>query len=95
MVSLLSCNKDGSILEPSAGAGVFISALEDAGYSHWTAYEIDSSVIRYERTINESFVSAIIQRKYDAVIGNPPYIRWKNLEENLKQELSESPLMDQ
>lgn len=92
MVSLLSCNKDGSILEPSAGAGVFISALEDAGYSHWTAYEIDSSVIRYERTINESFVSAIIQRKYDAVIGNPPYIRWKNLEENLKQELSESPL---
>lgn len=30
--------------------------------------------------------------KYDCVIGNPPYIRWKNLEPELKEELASSLL---
>lgn len=30
--------------------------------------------------------------KYQVVIGNPPYIRWKNLETELKDELCRSPL---
>ena len=42
--------------------------------------------------INKSFVSAEIKEKYDVIIGNPPYIRWKNLEDNLKTELETSNL---
>ncbi|HBK82379.1 MAG TPA: restriction endonuclease, partial [Flavobacterium sp.] len=39
-----------------------------------------------------SFVSAKIDEKFDLIIGNPPYIRWKNLEYELKQELSNNPI---
>src|SRR5690606_9251734 len=41
---------------------------------------------------HESFVSANIAEKFDLIIGNPPYIRWKNLEEELKSELSLNPI---
>ena len=40
------------------------------------------------KIVFESFVSAKIEEKYDLIIGNPPYIRWKNLDEELKRKLS-------
>lgn len=92
MVSLLTCAKESTILEPSSGKGVFLEALEQAGYFHWTAYEIDSTLILNTRVINDSFVSVEIPQLFDAVIGNPPYIRWRNLEDNLKEELLGSSL---
>lgn len=33
-----------------------------------------------------------IDKKFDLIIGNPPYIRWKNLEQELKDELSSNEL---
>lgn len=94
MISLSNNLKNGArVLEPSAGEGVFIEELLNKGDFNIAGYEIDKelgkaySCIRYE-----SFVTARIKDRYDLVIGNPPYIRWKNLEPELKEELSGNEL---
>ena len=92
MVSLLSAKKEGRILEPSSGEGVFIDALEEQGYDNWSACEIDSTLIRHKNVNPISFISADFQEDFDAVIGNPPYIRWKHLECELKEELVQNSL---
>lgn len=93
MVKLIDKSTQAKILEPSCGEGVFLSSLEEAGYSNLSAYEIDPSLKNpYKYVKYESFVSSSINEKFDVVIGNPPYIRWKNLEEELKKELETSPI---
>lgn len=88
MVELANIERKGKVLEPSCGKGVFIDALYEKGFKNITAYEIDSELInKYNIIKYESFVSAKINEKFDLIIGNPPYIRWKNLEPELKNEL--------
>lgn len=92
MVDLIQHDKDARILEPSCGKGVFLTHLEDKGYKNISAYEIDRTLDNpYSYVKYESFISAPIQQT-DVVIGNPPYIRWKNLEDDLKEELNHSVL---
>jgi len=93
MIGLADISANSKILEPSCGEGVFLEILQQKGYNNLLAFEIDKDLatdfhfVRYE-----SFVSANIDDKFDLIIGNPPYIRWKNLEEELKQELSTNPI---
>ena len=89
MVSLISHNTSSQILEPSCGRGVFLDILKKYGYTNLEAYEIDTTLAtNYNCVQHKSFLSAPLSEKYDVIIGNPPYIRWKNLEDELKQELS-------
>ena len=93
MIELANISDDTKILEPSCGEGVFLKRLEKKGFRQVIAYEIDEELAQSFPTVRyESFVSAKIEEKFDLIIGNPPYIRWKNLEDSLKQELSESLL---
>ncbi|PIY07515.1 MAG: restriction endonuclease [Flexibacter sp. CG_4_10_14_3_um_filter_32_15] len=101
MIGLADINDDSKILEPSCGEGVFLKSLQKEGFEkNITAYEIDKDLIKDSvkelndnfDVICESFISAKINQKFDLIIGNPPYIRWKNLEEELKQELAKSEL---
>jgi len=93
MISLSSINQDANILEPSSGKGIFIEALKEKGFKNITGYEIDKTLFtNTQNVINESFVTAKIDKKFDLIIGNPPYIRWKNLEKELKEELNENIL---
>jgi len=93
MIGLADISKDSKVLEPSCGEGVFLEILQQKGYNKLAAFEIDKELatdfpfVRYE-----SFVSATLDEKFDLIIGNPPYIRWKNLEDDLKQELSINPI---
>lgn len=93
MISLANLNNSSTILEPSCGEGVFIEELYSRGFYNVTGYEVDACLGRkFDCVIYESFVAAEIEKKFDLVIGNPPYIRWKNLEAELKKELETSVL---
>lgn len=93
MVSLISHKKDAPILEPSCGKGIFLKMLQENGFTNFSAYEIDSELARdFLQVKYESFISSPLSEKFDVVIGNPPYIRWKNLEQELKEELMQNPL---
>jgi adenine-specific DNA-methyltransferase len=92
MVSLIRSERDKPVLEPSAGAGVFVGALHDVGFSNITAVELDATLANYENAKTEcrSFVSWQPGPKFSAVIGNPPYIRWKNLGSEQRVEIQSS-----
>jgi len=81
------------VLEPLCGKGVFLDSLKKQGFQNISAYEVDESLrTEYPFVRYSSFVASPLSEKFDAVIGNPPYIRWKNLEENLKEELRKSDI---
>jgi len=93
MVSLISHPKDCRVLEPSCGKGVFLEQLLNAGFRSLSAYEVDSTLeTSYDFVKFTSFLSVPTTENYDVIIGNPPYIRWKNIEPELKQELENNTL---
>lgn len=89
MVSMASGDKRGRVLEPSSGEGVFLDALVAAGYEQIAAIEIDPELAHHEvvSVRQESFVSADLDPGFSLIIGNPPYIRWRNLEDEARTEL--------
>ncbi|MEN9912448.1 MAG: hypothetical protein RI956_892, partial [Pseudomonadota bacterium] len=93
MIEMANISEKSRILEPSCGKGVFLDLLKQKGFNDLTAFEIDQELAqKFDCVKYESFVSAKIDEKFDLIIGNPPYIRWKNLEDELKQELSNNPI---
>jgi adenine-specific DNA-methyltransferase len=93
MIEMAEISNNSSILEPSCGEGVFLDLLQQKGYNNLTAFEIDQELAQEFDCVNyKSFISAEFNEKYDLIIGNPPYIRWKNLEDELKTELSTNPI---
>ena len=88
MVSLISHSRESRVLEPSCGKGVFLDSLLHFGFTHLTAYEFDASLrTKYDFVQYKSFLTLPVSEKFQVIIGNPPYIRWKNLEPELKAEL--------
>lgn len=94
MIGLSSVPKSAEILEPACGQGVFLDLLQKKGYENITGYEVDKTLkpITTVPIIYKSFVNEKISKKFDLIIGNPPYIRWKNLNTNLKKELLQNKL---
>ena len=93
MIEMANISKNSEILEPSCGEGIFLELLHQKGFKNISAFEIDQELAKEFACVKyESFVSAKIENKYDLIIGNPPYIRWKNLEDELKEELSFNPI---
>ena len=93
MIELAVIPNNAKILEPSCGEGVFLDLLQKRGISNLSAYEIDHTIAKNFPFVKyESFITADIKEKFDLIIGNPPYIRWKNLETELKNELLKSHL---
>lgn len=93
MVSLISHSSKSRVLEPSCGKGIFIEKLLLSGFENIDAYEIDYTLSTpYQCVSYTSFLNVPIEQRYEVVIGNPPYIRWKNLETELKEELKQNTL---
>ena len=81
MVSLITKPKDALVLDPCAGTGVFPKALIKAGYKNVKAYEVDPTLPNESPVKIEykNFLEVKPEEKYDVIIGNPPYVRWKNI----------------
>ena len=89
MVNLGNKGITAKVLEPCAGKGIFLDVLWKTGFRNVTAYEIDSSLpnkspIKIEY---QDFLSTNIQEKFDMIIGNPPYVRWKNIPVEVHEKL--------
>ena len=87
--------RDGErILEPSAGDGIFLRALQTvAAAREWTGYihavECDESAYQLTRTTRFANLQVDVKHndfmlhtapKVDAVVGNPPYVRVRHLD---------------
>lgn len=93
MVTLISHPKQSRVLEPSCGRGVFLDKLVEKNFENISAYEIDPTLgAKYDFIKFASFMSVPTTEQYDVIIGNPPYIRWKNIEPELKVELESNAL---
>ena len=74
----------GDILEPSAGQGHIIKKLESLGFEDINALELDKS--QADKKLCESqiivgnFFNFEWYENYDTVIGNPPFVKLKNVE---------------
>lgn len=93
MVSLLDSDKNGKILEPSCGEGVFLDSLLNAGFENIEGMEFDKdcwSNAVHKVTYADYLLQNDMNETYDGIIGNPPYIRWKNLTNDLKSNLKKS-----
>ena len=64
------------ILEPSAGNGAFLSMLEASA----VGIEIDKSIkVSDERLIFSDFFEYPLSNKFETIIGNPPYVRYRDI----------------
>jgi adenine-specific DNA-methyltransferase len=93
MLTLVKSDGQGQVLEPSAGEGIFLDLLHEANFKNVTGVEVDPELATKSphHVINESFLSHPLTNKYDLVIGNPPYIRWKDLDDRSKEEFKAQP----
>lgn len=94
MVELIESGKDGRVFEPCAGEGVFLESLKKIGFTNVLAYELDSSLknkssgkITYKDTLFEP-----PKEKFNVIIGNPPYVRWKNIDPQVRLRFKEDAL---
>lgn len=86
MCRMISKEKAASVLEPSAGRGIFLKNLKAAGFTNIRAFEIDPTLENESDVKIEysDFLKKGCEEKYQAIIGNPPYVRWKNVPDEVQ-----------
>ncbi|PTD94583.1 hypothetical protein C9439_01840 [archaeon SCG-AAA382B04] len=80
----LDYDKDIDILEPSFGTGNFIEVLKDRGFKNIDGCEIDKSLFNESLDLGyyeKDFFELPMEKKYDLIIGNPPFSKY-NLEKS-------------
>lgn len=93
MGNLCSKKNINHTLEPSAGEGAFLKYLEkQIDIKNIDAFEVDDTLKNISNVpiSYESFLSSKHEYKYDLIIGNPPYVRWKNILKPMKQEFKDN-----
>lgn len=75
---LMMRKNSGRVLEPSAGAGAFSDHLPGC-----VAIEFDNRVCP-EYALNMDFFAYPLSEKFDTIIGNPPYVKYKQVHESTK-----------
>lgn len=91
-------SKDFDILEPSCGDGVFLEQLKNlkSKYNSITAIEFDEVEakkadkieLKNKQVINDDFHTYCnnTEKRFDLVVGNPPYIRFQFFDRNQQAE---------
>ncbi len=78
----------GRILEPSCGNGAFFNNIPDC-----VGIEIDSQHCP-AGALNMDFFDYPLSEKFDTIIGNPPYVRYQDIDQTTKSKLT-SKLFDE
>lgn len=73
---------DGTVLDPACGEGAFSKHFKNA-----TAIEWDKTIAP-EDAIIQDFFDLGISSKFDTIIGNPPYVRFQDINPSTKQKLN-------
>lgn len=73
-------NKPERILEPSIGRGDLVKYIMENCNVQFDMYEIDDTIklldtIEVDKVNYGDFMEADVRRKYDTIVGNPPYIK--------------------
>lgn len=90
----------GRVLEPSVGDGRFVDAFEKEDFQSFIAVELIEEKVRQLRNkrysdrveiVADDFLSFSekTNEKYQLIIGNPPYINIKNMEDDSKEKARE------
>ena len=91
-------SNDYDILEPSCGDGVFLEQLREKNYEYNSITAIELDEVEAEKAeqiklFNKSIINTDFHlycnettRKFDLVIGNPPYIRYQYFQEEQQKE---------
>ncbi|MGL4950774.1 MAG: Eco57I restriction-modification methylase domain-containing protein [Mycoplasma sp.] len=83
MINLISNQKPKLILEPSSGSGNFYLPLKQK-FENVIGIEIDKTIAHQDAIISSYFETNF---KPDVIIGNPPYVDFKNIDPKLKSDL--------
>jgi adenine-specific DNA-methyltransferase len=70
--------KDGNILEPSSGDGAFTNEIKKKSKRQIMSIEIDE-IYSCEDNIIMDFFDLSLDMEFDTIIGNPPYVAFKNI----------------
>lgn len=73
--------KNGNILEPSAGEGAFTTWVKNNSNRNITSIEIDPDNKRFDFIIMD-FFDYDENNKFPTILGNPPYVSFKNISED-------------
>jgi len=94
-------NKELDILEPSCGDGIFLKEIQKGNYEYNSVTAIEFDEVEAEKSeaiglnkssvINEDFHKYCIntERRFDLIIGNPPYIRYQYFNKEQQQYASD------
>lgn len=98
LVVSLAGDNPGLTLEPSSGSGDIMRAMKKAHPDlPIFGWELDASVVpqddEIDVTVGDFFYLAEFEsRKFKTIVGNPPFVAWKNVEDNTK--VSAKPIKD-
>ncbi len=93
MVSLVHADCAAPVLEPGCGQGVFLQALKTARFSNVDALDVDPRMVeickgqRHQVRLSNFLTWKAPADGYQAVIGNPPYVRRKDMRPETRAEL--------
>ncbi|MCK4238791.1 MAG: N-6 DNA methylase, partial [Candidatus Lokiarchaeota archaeon] len=94
MVTLINQPKNCHILDSGCGKGIFLKNLISFGFTNIDGIEIDPGLCDYLRSsfkdielYNDDFLIWKSPKKYNVIIGNPPYSHYNSLPKKIQKEV--------
>lgn len=95
MVNLTTKPKDVKVLDSGCGKGIFIKSLLKNEFENIKGYDIDEKNCeivknKFGEKVNiecKDYIQTFKEEKFDLIIGNPPYVHWNNINEEIRNKL--------